>query len=167
MFNSGIVVSRRCKVCSSEEQRAHTESRARCLGPVSQLAVLGQQLVINKPPGRIVNVVLTRCASDEVLPSFARCLEALPNAHTLQVLRAHTQMTTHLKNAFEGRSFPAIQTVILPSHAHNILRCCKEARVVICNFGDGSKLISAIAKECKNVERLEGISPDMNMLKRK
>ncbi|GLB42809.1 hypothetical protein LshimejAT787_1202580 [Lyophyllum shimeji] len=113
-----------------------------------------------------VSVALTRCNSASVLGAFARCLHALPNLHTLQILRAHTQMTTHLKNAFEGHKFPAIRTVVLPSHAHNVLRCCPEARTVVCNCDDGSKLVSAIAKECKKVQRLEGFSIDEKMMKR-
>jgi hypothetical protein len=75
-------------------------------------------------------------------------------------------MTTHLKNAFEGRSFPSIQTVILPTHAHEIMRCCKKATTVICNYGDGSQIVTAIAKGNKKVERLEGFSPDENLMKR-
>ena len=81
-------------------------------------------------------------------------------------MRAHTQMTTHLKTAFKGRSFPTIQTVILPTHAHEIMRCCKEARTVVCNYGDGSQIVTAIAKGSKKVERLEGFAPDENMMKR-
>jgi hypothetical protein len=75
-------------------------------------------------------------------------------------------MTTHLKKSFEGRSFPSIQTVILPTHAHEVMRCCKEARTIICNYGDGSQLVTAIAKGSKKVERLEGFMPDENMMKR-
>jgi hypothetical protein len=101
-----------------------------------------------------------------VLPAFARCLDILPNLHTLQILRAHTQMTSHLKQAFEGRSFPSIRTVILPTHAHEVMRCCKEATTVICNYGDGSQIATAIAKGNKKVERLEGFSPDENLMKR-
>ncbi|KAF5370514.1 hypothetical protein D9615_010330 [Tricholomella constricta] len=113
-----------------------------------------------------VSVVLTRCSAVTVLGAFVRCLHALPNLHTLQVLRAHTKMTTHLKNAFEGHKFPAVQTICLPDHAHNVLRSCPEVVNVICNNGDGSKLVSAIAKECKKVERLEGFRPDDKLMKR-
>jgi len=75
-------------------------------------------------------------------------------------------MTSHLKEHFEGHRFPAVRKIILPSCAHNILRCCPEVRVVICNKYDGGKLITAISKECKKVEVLEGFIPDENMMKR-
>jgi len=115
---------------------------------------------------RVVNVVLTRCSAKTVLPAFARCLDILPSLDTLQILRAHTQMTTHLKKHFEGRSFPSIQTVILPTHAHEIMRCCKQAKTVVCNYGDGSQLVTAIGIGGKKVERLEGFTPDEHLMKR-
>ena len=114
-----------------------------------------------------VNVVLIRCSAKTVLPAFARCIEMLPNLHTLQILRAHSQLTTPLKKVFEGRSFPSIQTVILPTHAHEILCCCKDARVVVCNHGDGSQLLTAMAKGNKKVERLEGFMPGDRQAKRR
>jgi len=75
-------------------------------------------------------------------------------------------MTSSLKSAFEGRTFPSVRTVVVPNHAHNVLRSCPEARRVICNSGDGSTLVSAIAKECKKVEVIEGFQPDEKMMKR-
>ncbi|KAG6907292.1 hypothetical protein DXG01_009485 [Tephrocybe rancida] len=113
-----------------------------------------------------VSVALTRCQSGTVLPAFVRCLMALPNLDTLQVLRAHTQMTTHLKDAFEGHVIRQVRTVVLPDHAHNVLRSCPEVRSVVCNCGDGGKLVSAIQKECKKVEKLAGFGPDEKMMKR-
>ena len=115
---------------------------------------------------RIVNVSLTRCSTRTVLPAFARCLDALPNVHTLQIFRAHSQMTTALKEVFEGRSYPHIQTAVLPTLAHNVLRCCPAARTVICNAGDGSQLVTALAKGRKKVERLEGFDTNINLMKR-
>ncbi len=105
-----------------------------------------------------MNVSLTRCSPKTVLPAFVKCLENLPNVHTIQILHAHSQMTTMLKTHFEGHHLPTIRTIILPGHAHEILRICPEVRKVVCNDGDCSKLISAIAKKCKNVEVLEGFS---------
>ncbi|KAG6856136.1 hypothetical protein H0H87_007196 [Tephrocybe sp. NHM501043] len=113
-----------------------------------------------------VSVALTRCQHTTTLPAFVQCLLTLPNLHTLQILRAHTQMTTHLKNAFEGHPLSQVRTVVLPDHAHNVLRSCPEVRRVICNDGDGGKLVSAIQKECKKVERLEGFKPDDKLMKR-
>ena len=75
-------------------------------------------------------------------------------------------MTSSLKSAFEGQTFPSVRTVAVPNHAHNVLRSCPEVRRVICSFGDGSTLVSAIAKECKRVEVIEGFQPDEKMMKR-
>ncbi|KAG6861052.1 hypothetical protein C0995_004553 [Termitomyces sp. Mi166 len=113
-----------------------------------------------------VSVALTRCQAVTVLSAFVECLEALPNLHTLQILRAHTQMTTHLKNAFKDLKIPQVHTIVLPNHAHNVLRACPEVRVVMCNYDDGGKLIGAIMKECKKVQVLKGFHPDLNMMKR-
>lgn len=75
-------------------------------------------------------------------------------------------MTTMLKDNFSGHSFPTVRTAIVPDHGHEILRCCPRVRKVICNYGDGSKLVTAIAKCCKEVEVVEGINADKNILKR-
>ncbi|KAF9444616.1 hypothetical protein P691DRAFT_807122 [Macrolepiota fuliginosa MF-IS2] len=115
---------------------------------------------------RTVNVSLTRCSPGTVLPAFVGCLEILPNLQTLQILRAHTQMTTMLKSHFENHTFPAVRTIIVPDHGHEILRCCTEVRKVVCNDGNGSKLVTAIAKCCPKVEVVEGIDADKNILKR-
>ncbi|CAA7269121.1 unnamed protein product [Cyclocybe aegerita] len=107
---------------------------------------------------RSYTVIISRYSPFTVLPAFVQTIEALPNCHTLQILRAHHKMSTMFKGAFEGRSFPQIRTVVLPSQAHHVLRCCPEARRVICNSYDhGSQLVSAIAKNCKKVEVIEGL----------
>jgi len=115
---------------------------------------------------RIVTVSITRCSTETVLPPFIRCLESLPNLHTLQLVHVHSEMTTTLKEAFEGHTFPRIRNVILPSCAHNILRCCPEVRQVVCNEDDGGKLITAIRRGCKKVEGFHGIKPIPNFFNR-
>ncbi|KAJ7464630.1 hypothetical protein FB451DRAFT_442814 [Mycena latifolia] len=115
-----------------------------------------------------VNVILTRYSSAEVLPPFARCLTLMPNMHTLQIIHAHTAMTTHLKNGFANTRLTNVRKIILPSWAHEVLRCCPEVTYVICVDGsDSSKLVSAIAKCCKKVEILEGfVWHDEKLMKR-
>ncbi|KAK1229626.1 hypothetical protein PQX77_007294 [Marasmius sp. AFHP31] len=116
---------------------------------------------------RIINVALTRCSPKTVLPAFARCIQALPNLHTLQVVHAHTQITSFIKNGFEGFSFPQIRTVIIPPQAHNLLLSCPEVRRVVCDcWVDSQKLVAPIVKICKKVERLEGMEMTMTTLKR-
>jgi hypothetical protein len=117
-------------------------------------------------PDSIVTVSLTRYQTGTILPAFAECLAALPNLHTIQVVHAHSQMTTPLKNAFKGKSFPSVRTVIIPSCAHEILRCCPAVEDLTCNEGDGSTLIGAlVAAKCNNLRTLRGIP--MNSAKAK
>ena len=105
---------------------------------------------------RVVTVSLTRYSVDTILPAFANCLSHLPNLHTLRVCHAHSQMTTALKDAFHSKRYPQMRTIIVPSCAHNILRACPNVVDVTCNEDDGSKLLTAITKECKKVEILDG-----------
>ena len=65
-------------------------------------------------PTRVITICLTRCKDKVVMPLFASCLSMLPNLHTLQIVHAHSQMTTALKNAFENKSYPQIRTIIFP-----------------------------------------------------
>ncbi|KAJ7210544.1 hypothetical protein GGX14DRAFT_520560 [Mycena pura] len=152
-----------------------------CVSPPSGAAfykVLGDQLqrtslgLVSEPEllslVKTVNVVLTRYSAAEVLPPFARCLTQMPNLHTLQITHAHRAMTTHLKDNFAGISLPSIRKIILPSWAHEVLRCCPEVRHVVCSDGqkDESKLVSAIAKCCKKVEIIEWFWLQDNSVKR-
>lgn len=111
-------------------------------------------------------MTLTRRTVDKVLPAFVKCLEHLPNLHTLQFLHVHSQMTTMLKTHFEGHTFPQVRTIILPSCAHNILRSCPELTSVTCNEDDGGKLIAPIGACCKKVETLVNIRPSAAIIKR-
>jgi len=116
---------------------------------------------------RIVTVSLTRYQSATILPAFANCLAALPNLHTIQIVHAHSQMTTAIKNAFQGRKFPTVRTIILPSCAHEILRCCPRVEDLTCNEGNGSTLVGAmVAAKCGDLRRLRGISPNKAQAKR-
>lgn len=114
-----------------------------------------------------MSILLSRYSIDTVLPALIQALNSLPNLHTLQITGVHRKMSTALKTAFDGHVFPQIRTVILPSEAHNILRCCPETRKVVCiNGDDGSQLIGAIANACKKVDTLEGFSGAVNVMKR-
>ncbi|QRV90573.1 hypothetical protein RhiJN_18591 [Ceratobasidium sp. AG-Ba] len=76
-------------------------------------------------------------------------------------------MTTALKNAFEGSSFPSIRTVIMPNCAHEILRCCPHVESVTCNEDDGGKLASALVEAgCSTLQVARGFSLGPNHLKR-
>lgn len=116
---------------------------------------------------RVVTVALTRFQTSNVLPPFVRLLSALPNIHTLEISHAHSAMTKALKDAFEGNVFPSIEKVILPTCAHEILRCCPEVREVTCNEDDGGRLVSALAQNgCKKLEILRNVYPGPVLMKR-
>ena len=101
-----------------------------------------------------MTVSLTRYQFTTILPAFVNALEVLPNLHTLRICHAHSEMSTYLKSAFEGHVFPQIKTVVLPSCAHNILRSCPNVKDVTNIEENGTKLASAICKECPQVERV-------------
>ena len=103
-----------------------------------------------------MTVTLTRYSTDTVLPAFAEGLSHLPNLHTLRICHARRQLTTVLKDEFEGKQYPQIRTVVLPTCAHYILRACPNVLDVTCNEDDGSQLLSAMRKVCTQVEVLEG-----------
>ncbi|KAG8710789.1 hypothetical protein FRC11_004125, partial [Ceratobasidium sp. 423] len=105
--------------------------------------------------------------TSSVLPPFVKLLGALPNVHTLEIPHAHSAMTKALKEAFEGNVFPSIQKIILPTCAHEILRCCPEVREVTCNEDDGGRLVSALVHNgCKKLEVLRGVYPGPVLTKR-
>jgi len=113
-----------------------------------------------------MSVSLSRYSTATVLPACVRTIKALPNLHTLQIIRTHDRMSNTLKEAFDGHVFPQVRTISLPSHAHHILRCCPEVRTVICNTRmDASALVSAMAKVCKKVEEVQGFRGLENVMK--
>ena len=67
-------------------------------------------------------------------------------------------MTTAIKNGFQGVVLPRIRTLIVPGNCHEILRCCPQVTKVWCNRDDGSKLVTVIAKYCKEVQEMRGFS---------
>jgi hypothetical protein len=75
-------------------------------------------------------------------------------------------MTTAIKNGFQGVVLPRIRTLIIPGHCHEILKCCPKVTKVWCNRSDGSKLVTVIAKYCKEVQEMRGFyANDENMIK--
>lgn len=115
-----------------------------------------------------MTVALTRTRETTIIPAFAQALTCARNLHTLELVHVNSQMTTILGTSFENRTLPQIRRIVLPSCAHNILRACPEVREVVCIEEDGSKLVGAIAKACKHVELVQGISAQLGetMLKR-
>ena len=108
---------------------------------------------------------MTRYKSATIIPKFASLLTRLPNLHTLHILHAHTQISKALKEGFSGKCLPQIRNVVVPGYCHEILKCCPGIKSVWCIREDGRKLISVIAKDCKEVEELRGFRPDESMIK--
>ncbi|TFK23292.1 hypothetical protein FA15DRAFT_594422 [Coprinopsis marcescibilis] len=115
---------------------------------------------------KVAGLVRLVCSVNTVMPAFAEGLKALTSLKTLNIHFAHTEMMNMFKKGFEGKSFPSIETVILPTQAYPVLRACPSARTVICNHGDGSQLVTAIRDCCKHVEVLEGRFGSKNVLQR-
>jgi hypothetical protein len=153
--------------CNGLMQSKHLLPYVRCV-IATKIPSVGMILTLCLPMLiRIVTVSLTRYKTSTVLPAFAECLAVLPNLHTIQVVHAHSQMTTAIKTAFEGHIFPSVRTIIVPSCAHEILRRCPGVEDLTCNEDDGSKLIGALAwAKCGNLKTLRGISPNKTQAKR-
>ena len=72
------------------------------------------------------------------LPPFIRCLESLPNLHTLEIGRADGSITTPLKNALKRVKLPQIKTLIIPPEAYPLLQCCCDVEDVVCVIKDNT-----------------------------
>ena len=93
------------------------------------------------------------------LSSFLKCLQSLPNLHTLEIGRVNNFPTTELKYALMGVELPQIKSLILPPAAHFLLRHCRHVEDVVCVTGDldmspGGFLISLSSKRDSKVKRL-------------
>ena len=67
-----------------------------------------------------------------VFPSFVRCLESLPNLHTLEIGLVGDLFTGPLKDALKGVKLPQIKTLILPPAAYPLLKQCRNVEDVVC-----------------------------------
>ncbi|KAI9570820.1 hypothetical protein HD554DRAFT_2312642 [Boletus coccyginus] len=115
---------------------------------------------------RTVFVVLTFYNFWEIIPAFAACLATLPNLTVIQVIHAHSRLTTVIKDAFEGKRFPSVRRITLPGYAHEIIKSCPNLEEVMCTDGDGSTIIGSLVKgHCTQVRVLKGISPHLTRLK--
>ncbi|KAF8628254.1 hypothetical protein AX15_004029 [Amanita polypyramis BW_CC] len=114
----------------------------------------------------VARIVVTRYKTNMVLPAFVSCLASLTNLHTLHIFHVHSQMTTTLKNAFQGTILPTVRSIMLPGYAHEVLRSCPNVTYVKCICNDGSKLTTVIKESCPNVEIVEGFRPDLSIMKR-
>lgn len=67
-----------------------------------------------------------------ILKTFTRCLAALPNLRTLEVISMGVQYSRPLQNALDGIKLPQIRTLSLPSAAHHLLLHCPNVDDLTC-----------------------------------
>lgn len=89
---------------------------------------------------------------------LVRCLALFPNLHTIQILGCDGP-EEDIRNAFFGKQFPSVRTVVIPAHAHHVLLACPNARHVI--YGSERNqyyLLSILSTNCRHLEILRGFS---------
>ncbi len=106
-----------------------------------------------------MTVSLTQWSAHPVLRVFGRCLEALPNLHTLNVI-SFSFTKEDLRTEFSKRKCPSIRKVLLPALACPILHACPKAQTVeVTNGDDCYECMKTILKTCPKVENVDGIMP--------
>jgi hypothetical protein len=93
------------------------------------------------------------------VPSFVKCLESLPNLHTLEITRVADYITTSLEKALKPVKLPQIKTLILPPAAHPLLEHCCNVEDVVCvimskTISSGEFLRSLASNRNSRVKRL-------------
>ena len=69
-------------------------------------------------------------------PPLVKCLQSLPNLHTLKIGRVDNANMTPLKKALKGVKLPQIKTLIIPPTAHPLVRHCCAVEDVVCAVWD-------------------------------
>ncbi|KAF7378051.1 hypothetical protein MSAN_00229100 [Mycena sanguinolenta] len=105
---------------------------------------------------RVFTVSISSDRIGTVVPLFAKCLASLPNLTTLNIMYLQSKWERNVTAEFKNIQLPTIQTVILPSHTHGILRSCPNVRDVSCNEEVGEKLLATLIQHCPKVERIQG-----------
>jgi len=65
------------------------------------------------------------------LAKFVKCLESLPNLHTLEVGCGLSSITTSLKNALDGVQLPQIKALIMSAPFYPLLEHCHNVEDVV------------------------------------
>ena len=105
-----------------------------------------------------MTVSLVQCSAHPALKVFGRCLESLPNLHTLNVLYCNFSKED-IRIEFSKRRYPSIRKVLIPGLACPILHACRKAQTVVVNDGrDCCECMKTIVQACPKVEHIDGIS---------
>ncbi|KAF5332274.1 hypothetical protein D9611_008045 [Ephemerocybe angulata] len=107
---------------------------------------------------RDIHVSISRFQVDIILSAFIKCLRSLPNLRSIHILHAYTAIGPPLRRLTDGLSFPSVQTFIGPNYCCGLMKCCGDVRIVECNREDGAKLVSAMRRNCRQVEVVRGIN---------
>ncbi|KAF8217984.1 hypothetical protein K438DRAFT_1952843 [Mycena galopus ATCC 62051] len=113
---------------------------------------------------RVFSVSLSSHHIAAIVPLFAQCLQSLPNLSTLHILYLGSKSQRTVTAAFKKITLHAVQTIILPSYAHAILRACPNVRDVSCNEEIGEKLFDTLLLRCPKVERIQGFGVTLDRL---
>lgn len=65
---------------------------------------------------------------------FVRCLESLPNLHTLEIGWIDDFTTTGLEDALNGVELPQIKALLIPRPAYPLLQHCRDVEEVVCIY---------------------------------
>ena len=86
-------------------------------------------------------------------PTFVKCLESLPNLHTIEIgigLMYGRPRTALLREALQRVKLPQIKTLTLPPAAHPLLKHCPNAEDVDWLIGDDVKVSDEILGSLPN-----------------
>lgn len=107
---------------------------------------------------RVMTVSLTRYRTDQVLPAFFDLVSALPNLHTIEFVHVHSQMATAIALATQGKIFPSIHKLIMPTCAYELLNCTPNIEDITCNEDKGGLITTGIRMgKCVKLTRLAGV----------
>ncbi|GLB36748.1 putative TATA-binding protein interacting (TIP20) [Lyophyllum shimeji] len=113
---------------------------------------------------KLVNVVITDYSCAAVIEELARCLALFENLETIQILGTSDKQApdaVHFQRAFENLIFPSIRTVVIPTYASEILKCCTGARSVSCSW---PKSLSAVKEWCPDVQKVTACHYDRSSM---
>ena len=105
-------------------------------------------------------MTVLRISNSSAFTEFIKCLESLPNLHTLEIARADDpRTTTPLAKALKRVKLPQIMTLIIPPTAHPLLRHCRNVEDVVYVVGEDATssdefLVSLTSNLGSRVKRL-------------
>ncbi|KAJ3525509.1 hypothetical protein NM688_g8392 [Phlebia brevispora] len=87
---------------------------------------------------KTLTVSLLVCPEQPMLKQLARCLGALPHLLALHII-ASTFEIQELERTFRNKTYPSIESLVLPANAYPIIQCCtgiRDIHVTTCHFGN-------------------------------